>query len=483
LVLTGAGSVADKNVGANKPVTLGTLALGNSAGTGGGLASNYTFAGGTHTATITQLPSVSWTATAPGNWSTASNWAGGAIPDVANVAAVVIPASASVTFDAAMPATQLQSLSGGGALTIAGSTLGVAVSLSTPQFSQTGGSLNGTGSLTVSNSFSQSAGSIAMGGVVDITQAAGNLSVGSISGAHIKLAAPAGGISQTGALVTAGLLDTQALNGIVLNDLGNRVSAFAAKSSTSGNIELQSVGALDVRGMDAANGNITVNNWHGISTSKLIRALRGGVSLTANSPLTIGSEGIIASGDISLTANNTQDGNMQINGPIKSSAGSVSMTAASNFTQNSAVEAALGVTATGGTMTIGANATTIGNPVSYLAAGVPASAPPASLNPVTTPPDNTTSTFNNTFDQMLLDLVFEPIELMDLFVPDPLSYSMVVSDPTDPLAKKEPATAEAEVSTDSTSSSKTVSTSSSVAPATQKRDKSIIVVEGATCTR
>ena len=50
LALSGTGSVADKNAGGPKAVTLGTLALGN----GTGLASNYTFSGGTQTASITQ---------------------------------------------------------------------------------------------------------------------------------------------------------------------------------------------------------------------------------------------------------------------------------------------------------------------------------------------------------------------------------------------------------------------------------------------
>ena len=49
LTLSGAGSVADKNVGSNKTVSLDTLTLGN----GTGLASNYTFSGGTAVATIT----------------------------------------------------------------------------------------------------------------------------------------------------------------------------------------------------------------------------------------------------------------------------------------------------------------------------------------------------------------------------------------------------------------------------------------------
>jgi filamentous hemagglutinin family protein len=50
LTLTGTGSVASRNVGLAKPLTLGTLALAN----GTGQAANYTFTGGTQTAGITQ---------------------------------------------------------------------------------------------------------------------------------------------------------------------------------------------------------------------------------------------------------------------------------------------------------------------------------------------------------------------------------------------------------------------------------------------
>ncbi|MDT4332468.1 YDG domain-containing protein [Methylomonas sp. MS20] len=50
LSLTGTGTVADKNVGVGKSLTLGSLALAD--GSNGGLASNYTLAGGTHNATI-----------------------------------------------------------------------------------------------------------------------------------------------------------------------------------------------------------------------------------------------------------------------------------------------------------------------------------------------------------------------------------------------------------------------------------------------
>ncbi len=53
LTLTGAGIMADKNVGEDKAVSsLGTLTLGD--GTNGGLASNYTLSGGTDVVTVTE---------------------------------------------------------------------------------------------------------------------------------------------------------------------------------------------------------------------------------------------------------------------------------------------------------------------------------------------------------------------------------------------------------------------------------------------
>ncbi len=54
LTLTGVGTMADKHVADGKTVTLGTLALGD--GMNGGLASNYTLTGGTHTVDIIAAP-------------------------------------------------------------------------------------------------------------------------------------------------------------------------------------------------------------------------------------------------------------------------------------------------------------------------------------------------------------------------------------------------------------------------------------------
>jgi filamentous hemagglutinin family protein len=115
----GTADTADKNVGVNKPfVSFSGLALtGSSAG-------NYTLTGVSGAGTITQRASVAWTSGASGNWSTASNWAGGAIPDGANVAAVTIPSGVTVTYDSGAGTTTLNTLtSSGGNLTIAGGTL------------------------------------------------------------------------------------------------------------------------------------------------------------------------------------------------------------------------------------------------------------------------------------------------------------------------------------------------------------------------
>ena len=84
---------------ASKTVTVNSITLAD--GTNGGLASNYSIStGGTTTANITQLASVTWTGSAGnGLWSSATNWAGSAIPDLDNVAQAIIPEGVSITFD------------------------------------------------------------------------------------------------------------------------------------------------------------------------------------------------------------------------------------------------------------------------------------------------------------------------------------------------------------------------------------------------
>jgi len=169
------------------------------------------------------------------------------------------------------------------------------------------------------------------------------------------------------------VLSTQSANGVTLNNAGNRVVAFTASSAGAGNIALTNVGALDVRGITAANGNVNLFNTGGISNSSSIQAPNGKVTLTANSPLTVGASGISAGGDIVLTATNlTSSGNMTIDGPVTSTSGSIALSAANDFTQNAVLRAAKGIAVdAGGAMNFGPQAQSYGNPVSYLTSGIP----------------------------------------------------------------------------------------------------------------
>ncbi|TXT33084.1 MAG: filamentous hemagglutinin outer membrane protein, partial [Comamonadaceae bacterium] len=72
----------------------GAVNAGNYTLTPGGLYSNqqgYIISYADGSLTVNQLASVSWTGGSTGNWSDSVNWAGGITPNLANVAAVVIP--------------------------------------------------------------------------------------------------------------------------------------------------------------------------------------------------------------------------------------------------------------------------------------------------------------------------------------------------------------------------------------------------------
>jgi len=206
------------------------------------------------------------------------------------------------------------------------------------------------------------------------------------------LTASNGSITQLGR-VSTGVLTTSSSGGTLLNDVGNQVTSFGASNSGSGNIELTNVGALNIAGISNTGGNITVSNTGGVSTVGSVSAPGGTVSITANSPLTIGLGGVSAGGDIDLKASNlTSSGDMVLNGNVSSNSGAVRLDAANNLTQNGAVYGALGVTArAGGVFAAGASATTGVTPVNYSAGGQPVSAPPLSVGgPPTTPANPTT---------------------------------------------------------------------------------------------
>ena len=91
---TGKGAFTDKNVGENKTVLLGEMSLSGAA------AGNYELTQPDALATdIDRLASATWVGANSGNWFDPANWLNGAIPDLANVAQVHIPAGVTVYFD------------------------------------------------------------------------------------------------------------------------------------------------------------------------------------------------------------------------------------------------------------------------------------------------------------------------------------------------------------------------------------------------
>ena len=85
---------SDKNVEDAKTVSIVTTLSGSDK-------DNYSLStpNTSKTANITRLNSVTWIGGASGNWFDPVNWAGGAVPDLSNVANVVIPTGTVVNFD------------------------------------------------------------------------------------------------------------------------------------------------------------------------------------------------------------------------------------------------------------------------------------------------------------------------------------------------------------------------------------------------
>ncbi|MCX7227037.1 MAG: hypothetical protein NT071_15870, partial [Burkholderiales bacterium] len=468
------GNFDSKNAGtrtATATYTLGDDSL--SGGLSGGLAGNYTLSDNSLlSATIAQRAASTWIAGTTGVWSNPANW--DAIPDRANVLDVAIPAGVTVQFDSAAGATQLRSLTSAGALNLTGGSLAVANSLSTPNYVQTGGTLSGTGALTVSTSFSQRGGGIDLGGAVDITQVTGNLSVGAISAASIRLASQNGAISQTGALVTAGLLATQSAGSTVLNDMGNRVNAFSANSV--GDLALTNTGLLDVQRLLSSQGSIVINNTGGISSSGAIAAPSGSIALTANSPLTVGTAGLQALGDVNLTATDlTSAGSITLNGAVVSTSGSVTLAAANNLVQNSAISAALGVTGraglagSGGAVSFGVDATSDAKSISYLLNGLAVTAPPQLIKPVVVvvPPTNFVTAFLDVFENALTETVA-------VAAPAPVTKSTAAE--AEPAAKS--AAADSEVTADKPAGT----TKDKDKEKEKEKEKTEVVIGGNACT-
>ncbi|MBH2069319.1 MAG: hypothetical protein I8H90_10470, partial [Burkholderiales bacterium] len=294
----GSGTFADRNYGSGKTVNVSGFGLS------GADAGNYalTSSGGVAQASIAQRALSTWIGAAGGLWSDAANWEGGVAPSGANVLAADFAASTgNVVYTAAAGDTVLDRLSSRGGLNLTGGSLLVNNALTVANYAQTGGLLGGLGNMTVSNSFSQSAGAIHIGGNLAVTQAAGDLRFAALTANAISLNAGAGAISQSGAVV-AGSLATQSQTGTVLNDAGNRVKNFSAGNSGAGGIALTNNSAPDVLvlgGLATGSGDVRIESTGGIE-SHAINANSGNVSLIAHSPVNV--QGVVQGNDVTVDA-------------------------------------------------------------------------------------------------------------------------------------------------------------------------------------
>jgi filamentous hemagglutinin family protein len=331
VTLSGTSTFADKNVETAKTVTVASL---NKTGTD---AANYTIANTTATATadIARLSSVTWVGGSSGNWFDPANWAGGAVPDLSNVANVVIPvgvtvsfntsgatgvadASGAVNIDALGSLGSLAQLNGilnigtdgmtlntytqtGGTLTNAGSTnlSGLIQSggsfsstggITTATLSQTDGAISTQGDLIVTDSFSQSSsGTITVGGNTSISDSSGSIVIGNIDTiGNILITSTGGDITQA--------------NGTALQ-IGGDATISASNGANKADITLG--GDNDFQGIINADGkNILIKDITGglnlgdiISTENAIITSTGGdvTQSIGTSILTGGSTTISAS--------------------------------------------------------------------------------------------------------------------------------------------------------------------------------------------
>ncbi len=221
LTLNGAGTVANKNVGTAKTVTLGTLALGN----GTGLASNYTFTGGTQTTDITAA-SLSVTT------SDVSKTYNGTLAAMGTAVAV-----SGTVFSG-------DSLSGG---TFA----------FTNANAGSGNKIVTTSSATLTDGNSGNNYSISYVDNTTSTISPANLSVGSSNVAKTY----DGGISASGtAVVTAGTLYTNVSNGSVLDTISGGTFVFSNAGAGSGTKTLTTSGVTVTDGNSGGNYNLTYSN-------------------------------------------------------------------------------------------------------------------------------------------------------------------------------------------------------------------------------
>ena len=298
-------SFADKNVGNGKTVTISGLTLtGDDAGNYVILNANN---GATATANITRLDSVTWVGGANGDWFDANNWADGAVPDLSNVANVIIP-DGTVVFFSGMDATpvNLDSLGNQGELAMMAGALNVGNGgVTLGGFNQTGGSVSTTGNFAVTQiEDNTQVGNLTVGGNLSLTNTVG--SIGQLAGSTVAVTGTTTLVGGTADKRTDVSLNsnTNSFKGAVSatgkDVILNANGALTAAITAAGQANLSAASNLAVSGSTKA-GLTTTTTGMGSSTTfgnttvgtDLTVTSTGKVAQVANTALTVGGKSAI----------------------------------------------------------------------------------------------------------------------------------------------------------------------------------------------
>jgi hypothetical protein len=366
----------NKNVGTSKSLTPSAAVVAD--GNGGG---NYaiTYANNTQSS-ITRLNSVTWVGGASGNWFDPANWAGGSVPDLSNVANVVIPAGVTVGFGSTVVApsqsgaVNIDGLTGAGgnlsqsagtlnvgtggivlsSLTQSGGTLTNAGPTTLDSFNQSGGSYAGTGNMTAA-SFVQTGGTTALAGNLTVTQDFSQGPAGSVSvGGNVSITDTTGGVQLGNLTSTDGAITQASGTAITAQSTSNftATQGGAPADITLGNSGNDFVGAVTLNGR-----NVTIVDANSLTLGNVTAT----GNLNAKAATNLAVNGVVNANSLDLTATtgNITEG---ANGTLTVATGPTNLTAGSNITLGGANDFNGAVNATGNNITLNdVNSLTLGN--------------------------------------------------------------------------------------------------------------------------
>ena len=360
----------DKNVATGKVLTPSLAAIADGQG-----GDNYTLSYvANNSSSITRLNSVAWVGGSTGNWFDPGNWAGGAVPDLANVANVAIPTGVMVLFDntyasgsasggtvqidglgtaqggLSMQVGTLQVGSGGvtlGTLSQTGGALTSTGSMSVGTFNQTGGTAQTSGGFSTSVGYIQSgSGTLTVGGGTTMGSTNGNVTVGNLTTSALQIDSHGGGVGQAaGTTISSGSTTVTARNGNAPADinLGNAGNDLGGTVSTDG-------------------ANVTLRDDTGGLTLGTTTAT-GALAVTSNGGNVGQASGTsISSGSTTVTARHSDNtaANIDLGNAGNNIGGTVSTDGANVTLRDDTGGLTLGATMTTGGLTVGSNGGGVG---------------------------------------------------------------------------------------------------------------------------